>query len=62
MSAIDEDIFPPPPLKPKEPADASKMVPMSEGILSGRLPFPEIVGPMWDAINEQYGTDYKLPE
>ena len=62
MSAIDEDIFPPPALKAKGPTDASKVIPMSEGISSGRLPFPEIVGPMWDAINEQYGTDHKLPE
>ena len=62
MSAIDEDIFPPAALKEKLPPDVSKVVPMSEEIWSGRLPFPEIVGPMWDAINEQYGTDYKLPE
>lgn len=28
-------------------------------ITSGQLPFPEIVGPIVDYINEQYSTDFK---
>ena len=61
MSAIDEDIFPPAPLKPKNAPDVSKMIPMSDFILSGHLPFPEIVQPIYDNINEMYGTDHQLP-
>jgi len=61
MSAIDEDIFPPPALKPKNAPDVSKMIPMTEFILSGHLAFPEVVQPIYDDINKRYGTDYKLP-
>ncbi|MEH6549301.1 MAG: guanitoxin biosynthesis MBL fold metallo-hydrolase GntH [Pseudomonadales bacterium] len=61
MSAIDEDIFPPAALKPKKAPDASKMVPMSDFISSGRLSFPEVVGPIYEKMNEEYGTEYKPP-
>jgi ribonuclease Z len=61
MSAIDEDIFPPAPIKAKNAPDVSKMISMSEFIASGRLPFPEVVGPIYDDINEQYGTDHQPP-
>jgi len=62
MSSIDEDIYPPPPLKAKNAPDVSKMIPFSDSIAEGRLVFPEVVGPIYDDINEQYGTDIKLPE
>ena len=62
MSAIDEDIFPPPPLKSKNAPDISKLVPMSEYIATGRLGFPEVVQPIYDDINEQHGTNHKIPE
>ena len=61
MSAIDEDIFPPPALKVKNAPDLSKMIPMSDFISAGQIPFPEIVGPIYDDINEQYGTDIQPP-
>jgi ribonuclease Z len=57
MSSIDEDIWPSPPLKKKNPPDTSKAVPFSKFTLSGVLPFPEVVGPLFDEINEMYGTD-----
>jgi len=61
MSAIDEDIFPPAPLKAKNAPDVSKMIPTSDFILSGHLAFPEVVQPIYDDINEQYGTDHQPP-
>jgi ribonuclease Z len=62
MSAIDEDIYPPAPLKAKNAPDVSKMIPFSDFVAEGRLVFPEVVGPIYDDINEQYGTDIKLPQ
>jgi ribonuclease Z len=62
MSAIDEDIYPPAPLKAKNAPDISKLIPFSDYVAEGRLVFPEVVGPIYDDINEQYGTDIKLPE
>ena len=57
MSAIDEDIYPPAALKAKNAPDRSKAIPMSEFITSGAMGFPEVVGPIYDEINELYGTD-----
>jgi ribonuclease Z len=62
MSAIDEDIFPSAPLKPKIAPDSSKLVPMSDFIIEGIVPFPEVLQPIYDNLNEIYGTDYQPPE
>jgi len=59
MSSIDEDIWPSPPLKAKNPPDTSKSIPFSDFTKSGVEAFPEIVGPLFDEINEMYGTDVK---
>ena len=61
MSAIDEEIFPPPAMRSKNAPDISKMIPMSDFVTSGAAPFPEVVQPIWDEINEIYGTDYAPP-
>ena len=57
MSAIDEDVYPPAALKPKNAPDRAKAIPMSEFITSGAMGFPEVVGPIYDEINEMYGTN-----
>ncbi len=58
MAAIDEEIFPPPairePLAPEESSDP----PFSEFISSGFETLPEVLNPIWNEINEIYGTDY----
>jgi ribonuclease Z len=56
MSAIDEEVWPSPALKQKNPPDTSKLIPFSEFTKSGALPLPEVVGPIFDEINEKYGT------
>jgi ribonuclease Z len=57
MSAIDEDIWPSPALKEKLPPDSSKMIPFSDFTKSGALPLPEVIGPIFDEVNEKYGTN-----
>ena len=59
MSAIDEDIWPSPPLKAKNPPDTSKSIPFSDFTKSGVEAFPEVTQPLFDEINEMYGTDIK---
>jgi ribonuclease Z len=59
MSAIDEEIWPSPPLKTKIPPDVGGSIAFSEFTISGALGFPEIVQPIYDEINEKYGTDYE---
>ena len=61
-SAIDEAIFPEPPTKPKQPVPPATSPPFSKFISSGIEKFPEVVGPIWDAINKAHGTNHKPPE
>ncbi len=57
MSAIDEEVWPSPALKKKNPPDTSKAVPFSDFTRTGALGLPEIVGPIFDEINEKYRTN-----
>jgi hypothetical protein len=56
MSAIDEEVWPSPALKKKVAPDSSKLIPFSEFIKSGALALTEVVGPIFDEVNEKYGT------
>jgi ribonuclease Z len=56
MSAVDEEVWPSPALKKKNPPDQSKMIPFSDFTKSGALPLLEVVGPIFDEVNEKYGT------
>ncbi len=44
---------------PPDPPDTTKLIPFSDFIRSGVLPMTEIVGPIFDEINEKYGTNVK---
>jgi len=59
MSAVDDEVWPSPPLKKKIAPDTSKAVPFSDFTRSGALGLPEVVGPIFDEINEKYGTNVK---
>jgi ribonuclease Z len=60
MSAVDEEVWPSPPLKAKIAPDTGSAIAFSEFTISGALGFPEVVGPIYDDVNELYGTDYEL--
>ena len=59
MSAIDEEIWPSPPIKEKIPPDTGTAIGFSDFTKSGAVPFEEVVGPIFDEVNEKYGTDVK---
>lgn len=59
MSAVDEEIWPPPALKEKMAPDFTQAIPFSEFTKSGAVGFPEVVGPIHEEIIGIYGTDYK---
>jgi len=61
MSAIDKDIWPPPPQKEKQPPNTDLMVPFSDFVRGGGLAMPDVVGPIYDEINQRYGTDIQMP-
>lgn len=58
MAAKDEEVWPSPAQREKiAPGGADN--PYSEFILSGREPYPEVVQPIYDEINEIYDTNLK---
>jgi ribonuclease Z len=59
MTAKDEEVWPSPALKTKIPPDTESAIAFSKFTLSGVEVFPEVVQPIYDEINEKYGTDYK---
>ena len=59
MSAVDEEIWPSPPTQAKIPPNTGNSTAFSEFTISGALPFNEVVQPLFDEINEMYGTDVK---
>jgi ribonuclease Z len=56
MSAVDEEVWPSPPLLEKIAPDTAGAIAFSKFTISGALPFPEIVDPIFDRINKKYGT------
>ncbi len=59
MSAVDEEIWPSPPLQKKIAPDTGSAIAFSDFTKSGALAFPEVVQPIFDEINERYGTAVK---
>ena len=59
MAAKDEEVWPSPALKKKIPPDTARAIAFSKFTLSGVETFPEVVDPIYDEINEKYGTNYK---
>ena len=50
-----------PPTQQKMRPDRSIRVGFSDYIMGGRVPFPEVVGEIYDAINKEYGTNIEPP-
>ena len=59
VSAVDEEIWPRPPIRKRLPPDTSTVIPFSDFTKSGAVGFPEVVQPIYDEINELYDTDYE---
>ena len=59
MSTVDEEVWPSPAIRPKLPPDTSKMIPFSDFTKSGAVAFPEVVKPIYDEINKDYGLNEK---
>jgi len=57
MSAVDEEIWPSPPLKAKIAPDTGSAIAFSDFTKSGVLAFPEVIAPIYAEINEIYGTN-----
>jgi ribonuclease Z len=55
-SSIDDEVWPSPPQKKKIAPDTGSAIAFSPFTVSGALALPEVVGPIFDQINQKYGT------
>jgi ribonuclease Z len=63
MAAVDEDIWPQPSTIPLIPPDPSlNQTPMSEFTIGGRVVHRELLEEIYAEINEQFGSNAKMPD
>jgi len=61
MSAVDESIWPSAPQREKQAPNTDLMVPMTDFIRGGGVAMPDVIGPIYDEINQRYGTNIPVP-
>ncbi len=59
MALVDEEVWPPPATETPLPPDPSRRIGFSELISGGKLDFADVLQPIYDEINEQYGLNEK---
>ena len=57
MAVVSEEVWPPPASEKPEPPDPSRRVPFSDLISDGKLDVIDVLQPIYDEINEKYGTN-----
>ena len=59
MAAVDEDVWPPPATEKPQVPDPSLRIPYSDEIAGGKLDVKDVIQPIYDEINKQYGLKEK---
>jgi ribonuclease Z len=59
MAVVNEEVWPPPATEKPLAPDPSQRIPYSDMISGGRLDVKDVIQPVYDEINKQYGLDEK---
>ncbi len=59
MAIVDEDVWPPPATEKPQAPDPSLRVPYSDMISGGRYDMRDVIQPIYDEINKEYGLNEK---
>ena len=59
MAAVDEDVWPPPTTEKPQVPDPSLRIPYSDEIAGGKLDVKDVIQPIYDEVNKQYGLNEK---
>ncbi len=59
MAVVDEDVWPPPATEKPQVPDPNERIPYSKKILAGKLDVKDVIQPIYDAINKEYGLNEK---
>ena len=57
MAIIDEDVWPPQPSEKPQVPDPSLRIPFSEFIVDGKYDMKDVIQPVYDEINKEYGLN-----
>jgi ribonuclease Z len=57
MAIVDEDVWPPPATDTPQLPDPSIRIPYSDFIAGGRYDMSDVIQPIYDEVNEQYGIN-----
>jgi len=57
MAVVSEEVWPPPASEAPMPPDSSRRIPYSKVILDGKLDVVDVVQPIYDEINKEYGLN-----
>jgi ribonuclease Z len=59
MMIFDEDVWPPQPSEEPQVPDPKLQIPFSDFIVDGKYDMKDVIQPIYDEVNEQYGLDEK---
>jgi ribonuclease Z len=59
MAVVSEEVWPPPATEKPQPPKPENRIPYSDLISGGRLDVKDVIQPVYDEINKQYGLDEK---
>ena len=59
MARVDDAVWPPPATEKPQLPDPSERIPYSEMIDGGRFDVKDVIQPVYDSVNKQYGTNVK---
>jgi len=59
MAVFDEDVWPPPATEKPQLPDASTRIPYSDEIVGGKLDMHDVIQPIYDEVNKEYGLNEK---
>ena len=59
MAIVDEDVWPPPATGPPQVPDPSLRVPYSDMISGGKYDMRDVIQPIYDETNREYGLNEK---
>jgi hypothetical protein len=59
MAIVDDDVWPPPATEPPQVPDPNLRIPYSEMIGGGKYDMKDVIQPIYDEINKEYGLNEK---
>ena len=57
MAVVDEDVWPPQPTEKPLVPDPTLRIPFSEFVVNGKYDMKDVIQPVYDEVNQEYGLN-----